>query len=111
MMRHAKAVTLLLGLAVLTLALTPPATADLSFGAFYSNLSPYGSWLVSASYGRVWQPGVYRPGWNPYYDGHWVYSDLGWTWGYRTMGGEGFPTITGHGSRTRRSAGSGCRGT
>jgi hypothetical protein len=51
-----------------------------SFSFFYSNLSPHGTWLVSAQYGRVWQPGVYRAGWNPYYDGRWVYADLGWTW-------------------------------
>ena len=59
---------------------TPPAQAGVSFSAFYSSLSPYGSWQVSAQYGRVWQPSVYSAGWNPYYDGHWVYSDLGWTW-------------------------------
>ena len=57
-----------------------PAHAAVSFDFFYSNLSPHGTWLVSAQYGRVWQPGVYRAGWNPYYDGHWVYADVGWTW-------------------------------
>lgn len=57
-----------------------PAGAAVSFSFFYSNLSPHGQWLVSAQYGRVWQPAVYRPGWNPYYDGHWVYADVGWTW-------------------------------
>ncbi len=68
--------------AMLAVAFSQPARADvgLSFGFFYSNLSPHGSWLVSAQYGRVWQPGVYRPGWSPYYDGHWVYTDVGWTW-------------------------------
>src|SRR6267142_735852 len=59
---------------------SPTVQAEVSFNSFYSSLSPHGSWLVSARYGRVWQPGVYTPGWNPYYDGHWVYSDLGWTW-------------------------------
>jgi hypothetical protein len=57
-----------------------PASAEVSFNYFYSSLSPHGSWLVSARYGRVWQPSAYTPGWNPYLDGHWVYSDLGWTW-------------------------------
>src|SRR5215471_17393965 len=60
--------------------LASPARAEVSFSAFYSNLSPYGNWQVSAQFGRVWQPVEYRPGWNPYLDGHWVYSDLGWTW-------------------------------
>jgi hypothetical protein len=23
---------------------------------------------------------VYNPHWNPYYDGHWVYTDMGWAW-------------------------------
>ena len=57
-----------------------PAVASVSFDFFYSNLSPHGNWMVSGSYGRVWQPTVYRPGWNPYYDGHWVETDLGNTW-------------------------------
>lgn len=61
--------------------LGPPVSAgDVSFGLFHSNLSPHGGWLVSASYGRVWQPRIYRPGWNPYFDGHWAHADVGWTW-------------------------------
>src|SRR5258705_9572111 len=51
-----------------------PSRADvgISFDFFYSDLSPHGRWLVSGSYGRVWQPADYRAGWNPYSDGHWV---------------------------------------
>ena len=74
-------VALLAAIVVLVSGLfSPPVQAGVSFSAFYSNLSPYGSWQVSAQYGRVWQPAVYYAGWNPYYDGHWVYSDFGWTW-------------------------------
>lgn len=58
----------------------PPAQAGVSFSFFYSHLSSHGAWQVSADYGRVWQPYAYHAGWNPYYDGHWVYSDLGWAW-------------------------------
>jgi len=67
---------------VLLMNAVPAARADVdvSFDLFYSNLSPHGSWLVSAEYGRVWQPRVYARGWNPYYDGHWEYADVGWTW-------------------------------
>lgn len=65
---------------LIVLALTSPAHAGVSFSLFYSNLSPHGSWLVSAEYGRVWQPYEYDRGWNPYVDGHWVYADVGWTW-------------------------------
>ena len=57
-----------------------PASAEASFDFFYSNLSPHGRWLVSGSYGKVWQPSDYQPGWDPYYDGHWEYTDVGYTW-------------------------------
>ena len=80
MMKAMKAVVGVIVL-LLLLGLWPaPARAEVSFDFFYSNLSPHGSWLVSARYGRVWQPSVYRRDWNPYYDGHWVYADVGWTW-------------------------------
>jgi hypothetical protein len=67
---------------LVTFAAPTPAKADVdvSFGFFYSNLEPHGSWLVSAQYGRVWQPAAYTRGWNPYYDGHWECSDVGWVW-------------------------------
>ncbi|HZE89230.1 MAG TPA: DUF6600 domain-containing protein [Verrucomicrobiae bacterium] len=60
--------------------LVSPAEAGVSFDLFYSNLSPHGTWQVSAQYGRVWRPSVETPGWSPYVDGHWVYTDLGWSW-------------------------------
>jgi hypothetical protein len=60
--------------------LSTPAHGEVSFSFFYSNLSPHGTWHVSADYGQVWQPHVYAADWNPYYDGHWVYSDCGWAW-------------------------------
>lgn len=68
---------------VVSLAPTPAQArvdVDVSFGFFYDNLTPHGSWYVSSQYGRVWQPSVYRSDWNPYYDGHWEYTDYGWTW-------------------------------
>jgi hypothetical protein len=80
MIRHAKVAGLMIALSIMAGEFILPAKAELSFSFFYSNLSQHGSWLVSAQNGRVWQPGVYAPGWNPYYDGHWVYSDLGWSW-------------------------------
>ena len=60
--------------------LAQPAHAQLSFDLAYSNLSQHGSWIVSAEYGHVWQPREYNREWNPYYDGHWVYTEMGWTW-------------------------------
>jgi len=76
----AAAVAVTLALTMGVVATPAKADVDVSFDMFYSNLSPHGSWLVSGSYGRVWQPRVYQPGWNPYYDGHWDYSDVGWVW-------------------------------
>jgi hypothetical protein len=60
-----------------------PASAAhtrVSFEFFASNLDPFGSWHVSASYGRVWIPSLHVIGWHPYANGHWVYTDVGWTW-------------------------------
>lgn len=79
-MRTARALVTSVMLLLLTGFWSSPARAEVSFDFFYSNLSPHGSWEVSARYGRVWQPNVYGPDWNPYYDGHWIYADVGWTW-------------------------------
>ena len=75
--------TAILGIAMLSLfglGSTPSQAAQVSFDFFYSNLSPQGSWYSSAEYGQVWRPYDVDYNWNPYYDGHWVYTDLGWTW-------------------------------
>ena len=80
MMRRATILVAALAVILFSGALSKPASADVSFSFFYSNLSPHGSWAVSANYGQVWRPYAYEPGWNPYYDGHWVYTDYGWTW-------------------------------
>jgi hypothetical protein len=82
-MSYLKGIAALVVAASLLVGAVPtPARADVdvSFGFFYDSLTPHGSWYVSAQYGRVWQPTVYARDWNPYYDGHWEYTDLGWTW-------------------------------
>jgi hypothetical protein len=79
-MRSARFVLAVLVLALVVSVAATPARAEASFGFFYSNLEPHGNWMVSAQFGRVWQPAVYAPGWNPYYDGHWAYTDAGWMW-------------------------------
>ena len=81
-MRTTKLTALTLTMLLVACSVARPVNTDVhaSFGVHYSELSPHGNWLISASYGRVWQPSVYAAGWNPYYDGHWVYSDCGWTW-------------------------------
>ncbi len=49
---------------------------------FYEPLSPYGSWVAYPGYGRVFVPNraIVGAGFRPYTDGHWEYSEWGWTW-------------------------------
>jgi len=79
-LRYIKTAVLAIAAVLLAGLLAQPAHAELSFDVAYSNLSRSGSWLVSSQYGHVWQPREYNRDWNPYYDGHWVYTDMGWTW-------------------------------
>ena len=79
-MKHAKIFVLSIAVVLLAGVLAAPAQAQVSFDLAYSNLSRHGTWVVSAQYGHVWQPREYNQDWNPYYDGHWVYTEMGWTW-------------------------------
>ncbi len=79
-MRYIRVAVLVIAAVALAVVLAQPVRAEVSFDFAYSNLSQHGSWLVSAQYGHVWQPREYNREWNPYYDGHWVYTDMGWTW-------------------------------
>jgi len=47
---------------------------------FYDQLSPYGSWIDYNPYGYVWVPRNMGYNWRPYSQGHWVWTDYGWTW-------------------------------
>src|SRR5882757_4050122 len=59
---------------------TANAQVDVSFQVFYDQLSPYGNWVNYPDYGYVWVPEA-GSGFRPYgTNGHWVYSDEGWTW-------------------------------
>ncbi|MBV9999732.1 MAG: hypothetical protein JO015_11550 [Verrucomicrobia bacterium] len=53
-----------------------------SYALFYTRLQSQGKWLQDPSYGYVWQPSraAEDQNWRPYTDGHWVYTDRGWTW-------------------------------
>ncbi len=49
-------------------------------GYFYTNLSPYGSW-IEIDYGVVaWRPTIIKRSWAPYKIGRWVWTDYGWYW-------------------------------
>ena len=51
-----------------------------SFQEFYDQLGSQGQWVQTDNYGYAFQPNVTDPNWAPYTDGHWVYTDVGWTW-------------------------------
>ena len=64
--------------------ITPPRAiaqeTSVSFQLFYDQLSPYGNWVEYQNYGYVWIPDVDRE-FSPYStNGHWIYTDDGWTW-------------------------------
>ena len=71
---------------LLTFNLLTPGTSraqnggSVSLDFFYENLDPYGDWREVGDYGYCWQPHDVNPGWSPYSDGRWLYSDVGWTW-------------------------------
>lgn len=45
----------------------------------YDYLNDYGDWVRVSPYGRVWRPWV-RDDWGPFQQGHWVWTNHGWTW-------------------------------
>jgi hypothetical protein len=72
---------------------SPPranAASEESVDLFYNALQPQGDWMEVADYGYVWHPNGVSEDWRPYTDGHWVYTDAGWTfvsdepWGWAT---------------------------
>ena len=75
---------ILIAFAIFTLSAFQQSQAQrvgvsIDFNTFYSDLSPYGRWVDYPEYGRVWVNN--EQGFRPYYsNGHWVYTDYGWTW-------------------------------
>ena len=57
-------------------------TENGSYSTFYRKLEPYGDWMEAGDYGYVFQPrqAAQSRDWRPYTNGHWVYTDAGWTW-------------------------------
>jgi hypothetical protein len=56
----------------------PPAQPP-DENTFEQNLSPYGRWIDTPEYGRVWVPYDTSPDWQPYTDGRWVDTQWGWS--------------------------------
>ncbi|MBB5039375.1 DUF6600 domain-containing protein [Prosthecobacter dejongeii] len=79
------------------------ADVDVSIDFFFDALSPHGDWIYADDYGYVFQPAVSQePGWAPYSDGYWAYTDAGWTW----ISNEDFGWATYHYGRWIRMSGS-----
>jgi len=75
------------------------------YDVFYERLSSDGNWFYDDDYGYVWQPNVAvsTSSWQPYTDGHWVWTDRGWCW----VSNEDFGWATYHYGRWIRVAGVG----
>ena len=56
------------------------AAVSVSVDFFHDHLESYGDWREVGDYGYCWQPRNVDRDWRPYSDGHWVYTDAGWTW-------------------------------
>ena len=53
---------------------------NVNLQVFYDELGSYGTWVDNPTYGYVWVPNVNND-FKPYVtDGHWVFTDYGWTW-------------------------------
>ncbi len=50
------------------------------FGYFYTQLSPYGSWIEFGDGVYGWKPVQMRMGWAPYANGRWLWTSDGWYW-------------------------------
>ncbi len=71
-----------LAAAVFLAAPIAPASAavHVSVDFFHDSLESYGDWREVGDYGYCWQPRDVDRDWRPYSDGHWLYTDAGWTW-------------------------------
>jgi hypothetical protein len=75
-----KRIIALFAITWLSLGLLRTKADDVSVEVFYNQLAPYGDWLDAGDYGYVWHPRDVGDDWRPYVDGHWAYTDAGWTW-------------------------------
>jgi len=51
-----------------------------SVAEFEAPLTPHGTWVTVASFGRCWRPAHVAVEWRPYSVGYWEWTDLGWYW-------------------------------
>ncbi len=76
-----KPLNVILAAAALLTAGAPQAGAEVRISAdfFHDALDPYGDWRQVGDYGYGWSPRDVGRDWRPYSEGHWVYTDAGWT--------------------------------
>lgn len=55
-------------------------------------VAPYGTWVVTTSFGSVWVPATVPVGWRPYTSGRWEWTDRGWAF----AGNEPWAWVTFH---------------
>lgn len=67
-------------LLALVCAAIAPAQEQADIGMFYSSLGSEGEWISMEGGTYAWRPSGVDPGWRPYTDGHWVWTDDGWYW-------------------------------
>src|SRR5665647_3154449 len=83
MKRNIKRLVILLMLVTSSVIFQKQASAqqaNVGFQVFYDQLSPYGQWVDYPKYGYVWIPDA-GPDFVPYStEGHWIFTDYGWTW-------------------------------
>jgi hypothetical protein len=82
-MRRKVLTAILFAVAFMVLAPGPTRASvswSVSISYFHESLAPYGRWVVSEPYGEVWVPSGVASGWDPYWDGEWIWTDYGWTW-------------------------------
>jgi len=72
---------------------------------FYAALSGTGDWFDTDRYGFVWRPfaAIKDQDWRPYVDGHWIFTDYGWSW----FSNESFGWATYHYGRWAKIGGAG----
>jgi hypothetical protein len=54
--------------------------SQISVTYFYNSLADEGEWFPDPNYGWCWTPYDVSADWRPYSDGHWEYTDYGWSW-------------------------------
>jgi uncharacterized protein DUF6600 len=84
---------------------TQSSGEEQSYDVFYQGLQSGGHWFDDPTYGEVWQPDIANSdsNWRPYNDGHWAYTDRGWTW----ISNEDFGWATYHYGRWARRSDTG----